>query len=663
MNLLTADPRQTQTLYSGNGGIRHLLGTLVPGHHGEVAPSSGLLDSITVGVYLVNRAGTCTFANAAGAGLLGYDRADRLVGKNIQLLAHRFRPAVDVPTIDEFRIERACREGKTIEAAEELFWRPDGTRVPVECSVHPMVWPGEAAGAVVTVVDRRVCKGLQQELWKLASLVDSSEDLIGMASEDLKVTFVNKGGARLTGLANPDQALGRDVREFLTPSSCQLLEKETLPAVASTGSWQGEMQLLSAAGNIVDVLTNSFLVRHSDTGQVLGQATIMRDITARKCLERERRMLALLVESSSDFIGIASPDGHITYLNDGASNLVGLEDPASGLGLHVSAFHTAEAWEHLQSEVIPAATREGHWRGETQVRNFKTGEIIDVLLNAFMLETPDEERTLSLCAVMHDISEHKKMEESLRRAKDAAELANRLKSEFLANMSHEIRTPMNGILGMTGVLLDTELTAEQREYLCTVKESADSLLRIINDILDFSKIEAGKLDLCASEFDLREMLDEITKLMLPEAGQKGLHLRCGVSSELPRALWGDSVRLRQIIVNLIGNAVKFTRHGGIDVSASVELEGGADLLLRVDVKDTGIGIPPEKQLLIFNPFTQADGSMTRKFGGTGLGLTISTRLVEMMGGKIWVDSVPGEGSTFHFTARIRAAGAANAPAA
>ena len=253
----------------------------------------------------------------------------------------------------------------------------------------------------------------------------------------------------------------------------------------------------------------------------------MRDITARKRSERERHMLALLVESSSDFIAIASPDGRITYLNGGGSNLVGLDDPVAALGLHISAFHPAEAWERLQSEVMPAAAREGYWRGETQVRNFKTGEIIDVLLNAFMLETPDDAHTMSLCAVMHDISDRKKIEDSLRRAKEAAELANRLKSEFLANMSHEIRTPMNGIMGMTDVLLDTELTAEQREYLCTVKESADSLLRIINDILDFSKIEAGKLDLCPSEFDLREMLDEITKLMLPGADQKGLHLRCG----------------------------------------------------------------------------------------------------------------------------------------
>ncbi len=369
------------------------------------------------------------------------------------------------------------------------------------------------------------------------------------------------------------------------------------------------------------------------------------------------------MESSSDFIAIASPNGHINYLNDGGSNLVGLDDPTSAIGLHVSAFHPQQAWEKIQAEVLPAALSDGHWRGETQVVNFKTGEIVDVLLQAFMLETPDDAHTLSLCAVMHDISDRKKMEDSLRRAKEAAELANRLKSEFLANMSHEIRTPMNGILGMTDVLLDTEVTAEQREYLCTVKESADSLLRVINDILDFSKIEAGKLDLCPSEFDLREMLDEITKLMLPGAGQKGLHLRCGVSSELPQTLWGDSVRIRQVIVNLIGNAVKFTQRGGIDLSARVEFEGGAELLLCVDVKDTGIGIPPEKQLLIFNAFTQADGSMTRKFGGTGLGLTISTRLVEMMGGRIWVDSVPGQGSTFHFTARLRRSADVQPPAA
>ena len=517
-----------------------------------------------------------------------------------------------------------------------------------------MIRPSETAGSVVTAVDRGVCKELRQELWKLTSLVDCSEDLIGMATADLKVAFVNKGGAKLYGLGDPSEVVGRGIQEFLTPASYQLLEHEVVPAVAKNGSWKGAMQVISGTGDVLDVLANTFLVRHSETGQALGQATIMRDITARKRSERERQMLALLVESSSDFIGIASPDGLITYLNGGGSNLVGLDDPVAALGLHISAFHPAEAWEELRSEVMPAAAHEGYWRGETQVRNFKTGEIIDVLLNAFMLETPDDAHTMSLCAVMHDISERKKIEDSLRRAKEAAELASRLKSEFLANMSHEIRTPMNGIMGMTDVLLDTELTLEQRDYLCTVKESASSLLRIINDILDFSKIEAGKLDLCPSEFDLREMLGEITKLMLPEVNQKGLHLRWGVSGELPQALWGDAVRIRQVIVNLIGNAVKFTHHGGIDVSACTEFESGADLLLRVDVKDTGIGISQEKQLVIFSPFTQADGSITRKFGGTGLGLTISARLIELMGGRIWVDSVPGHGSTFHFTARLRA---------
>ncbi len=657
MNVLTADHHQTPKPYGGNGGLRHLLGTLVPAHRGEALPSSGLLDLIAVGIYLVDREGNCTFANEAGARLLGYDRADRLAGKNIRFLAHRFRTASNVPTTEEFRIERACREGKAIESADELFWRPDGTSVPVECSVQPMIRPGEPAGAVVTAVDRGVCNGLRQELWKLTSLIDSSEDLIGLATQDLKVAFVNKGGAKLCGLADSSHALGRGIQEFLMPASYQLLEQEVVPAVAKNGSWKGDMQLKSSTGEILDVLANTFLVRHSETGQALGQGTIMRDITARKRSERERHMLALLVESSSDFIAIASPDGRITYLNGGGSNLIGLDDPVAALGLHISAFHPAEAWERVQSEIMPAAAREGYWRGETQVRNFKTGEIIDVLLNAFMLETPDDVHTMSLCAVMHDISDRKKIEDSLRRATEAAELASRLKSEFLANMSHEIRTPMNGIMGMTNVLLETELAAEQREYLCTVKESADSLLRIINDILDFSKIEAGKLELCPSEFDLREMLDEITKLMLPEADQKGLHLRWDVSSELPRALWGDSVRIRQVIVNLIGNAVKFTQHGGVDVSARAEFAGGADFLLSVDVKDTGIGISPEQQLLIFNSFTQADGSITRKFGGTGLGLTISARLIEMMSGRIWVDSVPGQGSTFHFTAPLRAAGA------
>ncbi len=355
--------------------------------------------------------------------------------------------------------------------------------------------------------------------------------------------------------------------------------------------------------------------------------------------EEKNRLLALQVEQSSDAIFSHDQSGLITSWNRGATRLYGYSaaevigrplrelDLWGGRGAHVDA---AEA---IVERAMPASF-------ETCAKT-RRGLLVEVSVVATPFRN-EAGRPMGELTIVRDIS-------ALKQKEAAAEAANRAKSEFLATMSHEIRTPMNGVIGMTALLLDTELTREQRDYAETVHRSGEALLAIINDILDFSKIEAGRLELEPVPFALRETLAETVKTLASLAHAKSLELAYEIRPSVPDDLVGDTGRIGQILVNLVGNAIKFTEQGEVAVRVDAETVTAENVTLRVAVQDTGIGIAPDKSRLIFDAFAQADASTTRRFGGTGLGLAICRRLVERMGGRIWLDSELDRGSTFHFT--------------
>jgi two-component system, sensor histidine kinase and response regulator len=381
------------------------------------------------------------------------------------------------------------------------------------------------------------------------------------------------------------------------------------------------------------------------------------DITAHaeSFADGDRQRLVRLIENSADFIATASLSGEVTYINPAGRKMVGFDPVLHRAATHIVDFHTEAGRGPLHDTIQPTVRATGQWSGEMELRNFATGAAIATASNVFTVYHPQTGQPLCVATISRDVTERKQQDVALRQAKEEAEAANRAKSEFLANMSHEIRTPLNGVIGMTDLALETELTREQRDYMQTVKLSADSLLSVINDILDFSKIEAGKMDLEEIRYDLRECLESVVKTLALQADDKNLELLCDINPEIPDTLLGDPNRVRQITTNLLGNAIKFTAEGEVSLHVSARPAATGDQELHFTVSDTGIGIAPAKLQTIFESFSQADSSTTRVFGGSGLGLTISKHLVELIGGKIWIESELGKGSHFHFTIPLREA--------
>ncbi len=392
-------------------------------------------------------------------------------------------------------------------------------------------------------------------------------------------------------------------------------------------------------------------VRDAD-GKIVGVQVLFWDVTDRKeadeALERERYLLYSLLGNIPDAIYFKDRMSRFIRISRSMSDKFGFKNPEAAIGQTDADIFTEEHSSQARADEL-RVMRTGQ-PIVAQVEKETWHDQHDTWCSTTKMPLRDGSGNIvGTFGISRDVSELKRVQDSLKEARDAADLANRAKSDFLANMSHEIRTPMNAIIGMTELLLDTQLTPTQREYMAMVQESGNSLLNLLNDILDFSKIEAGKLELDPTSFDIREALGDTMRSLALRAHSKGLELAFGIGADVPLVLKGDVHRLRQIIVNLVGNAIKFTQRGEVVLDVSCESRDRDQATVLFAVRDTGIGIPSDKLDAVFEEFQQADSSTTRTHGGTGLGLAISTRLVELMGGKIWVESIQRQGSTFYFS--------------
>ncbi len=505
---------------------------------------------------------------------------------------------------------------------------------------------------------------------RLNAIVNASIDCIITMNPEGKIIQFNPAAERTFGYQDRE-VIGKEMGELFIPPSVRERQKRSFQIYQATGGG-------SMLGTRVEVPAyrkdgTEFIAEMSTQPLTLEGELVftlfLRDITERKraegalqreveqrrqfeeALRRERDLLKTLMDNLPVFIFAKDVAGTFTMANAELVHALGLTSDSDVLGKTDAELFPPDLAERFRADDA-ILTRTGQPLINREERITGTGGGEQWFLTTKVPLRDSWGKAEGLVGISRDITHLKRAEVELKEAKEAAEAANRAKSAFVANMSHEIRTPMNAILGMTELVLDTDLTPSQRDYLKMVQGSGESLLTLINDILDFSKIEAGKLDLERVVFSLRERLGDALKTLAFRAHGKGLELACQIHQDVPDALVGDPSRLRQVVLNLAGNAIKFTDRGEIVMNVAREADLDDDVVLHFALRDTGIGVPAEKLDKIFLPFEQADASTTRKYGGTGLGLAISTRLVQLMGGRVWAESEMGRGSTFHFTARF-----------
>jgi PAS domain S-box-containing protein len=593
-----------------------------------------LIDNLPDRIYVKDLQGVKTISNASDWRASGGNRMEDVVGKSdfdlyTPELANKYW--ADDETVLSSGAQILNREEPGRDYQGNPAWIMT-TKVPLRDE------EGKITGLVGIGRDITHQKLAEEKLRQLSTAVEQSASTILITDTTGRIVYVNPKFTEITGYTE-EEALGKNPR-ILKSGFTTLEEYQRLwQTITSGGVWKGEFHNRKKDGQLYwESATISGIL--NEAGEVTHFLGVKEDITERKRVEaellREKLFQEALIRNSPTSIVVLDTQGNILSCNPAFERLFGYTtQEAVGKNLD-SLITTPETIEQASTYTQQSLSGLVHGFGK---RRRKDGSFASVEIFGVPIIV-GEERVGAL-AIYHDITE-------LDRARREAEEASRTKSEFLANMSHEIRTPMNGVMGMLELALETQLTSEQRDYLETSLHSAEALLALLNDILDFSKIEAGRLELEKINFNLRNTVEDVAYTLAARAQAKGLEIACLIHPELSSSLRGDPGRLRQILVNLVGNAIKFTHQGEIVIQAEAIEETQSSAVVHFSVQDTGVGIPLERQAAIFDRFTQADGSTTRKYGGTGLGLTISKQLVEAMRGKIGVNSDPGVGSTFWF---------------